>query len=130
MTKKSYMTRIKFCLTSRPFITAVILLSAFFVFNFVLAADNNTVYPTCASPSCDTNQTTCNNVTGSGHWTADGYPSGAGNAQCCADDSQENFLNCQISTEGGVSCGSNTQACCDINSKCVYNGACLCKVWI
>ena len=71
---------------------------------------------------CDYNSKVCKSR---GYmWTVYGYSGGAGNPSCCGDDNQENFLNCQISTEGGVSCGSNTQACCDINSKCVYNGAC------
>src|SRR3989339_125 len=125
---KSYMTRIKFCLTSRVFITAVILLSAFFIFNFVLAADNNVNDTLCSisEDDCDNYQANCQSHTF--NWISGGYPSGAGNPQCCGDDSSEYYTTCAVYNPGPVCAGSG--ACCDSGNlsggrfDCVYNGTC------
>ena len=106
------------------FIGAIIFFGSFFViYNSVLAADDNANQVGCRSDIdyCDADYGSCVDVYHY-QWTLNGYPSGAGNKNCCGDDRQEFILSC-YNVSPGASC-SGTQACCPTENYCVYNGQC------
>ncbi len=71
----------------------------------------------------DSNENRCNTCMGTGYWQLGGEASSAGD-QCCGDDADEYKRTCVDSSAQG-SCGSDTEACCSTNSKCVdQGGAC------
>ncbi len=106
-------------------IGAIIFLSSFLVAHYSLAVDDNANESRCVNyiGDCDNNQTSCSYF--GFDWTSDGYPTGAGNASCCGDDSSEYGLNCKIqSGDNGATCDNNDKVCCDEPNKCVYGGNC------
>ncbi|MFH1900169.1 MAG: hypothetical protein ABIJ83_02780, partial [Patescibacteria group bacterium] len=91
------------------------------------AADNNENQYMCVNYiwNCDSNYSGCT-VNAGYDWTSNGYPSGAGNPQCCGDDSNEKYIECEDwdGTDCGQWTGKILNACCDNSSDCVYNGIC------
>jgi len=112
------------------FIGAIIFFGSFFViYNSVLAADDNANQVGCRSDIdyCDADYGSCVDVYHY-QWTSNGYPSGAGNKNCCGDDSSEYFASCTVDDVGATCSGAS--ACCDRGNSfggrfnCVYNGVC------
>jgi len=87
------------------------LFNAFFL-SPVFAADDNVNYANCKFIGCDFDPLVCesSNSKPAWNWSANGYPNGVGNPQCCGDDSQETFVTqvCPGVTGFSNACCSNT----------------------
>lgn len=75
---------------------------------------------TCTSKTynADTEQNTCNECKGTGYWNIGGDVS-----NCCGDDSSE-YKKTRICETGTCTTSSSDYACCNSNTKCVYNSIC------
>ena len=105
----------------------ILIFSGFFV-TYVLAADDNVNAPVCQYIGCDTSQAVCTSSSDKPafDWTSYGYPGGAGNPNCCGDDSSELYKICKKHSNISWSCNDVKSCCSQALNNCISpDGSCV-----